>query len=196
MSNLNLLVIESEKKKRRPSENADVSFNSISVGGPAGITISKDGNGNFDFAAKTLSNVATPVLGTDAANKDYVDGVKTFTNIEGATISLNQIVFESSSGNVELARADDLLNTGTTFGIVVDATVPNLATGNIAVKPGPIIGGFTGLTVNAPVYVSRVTAGALTQSLTGFLAGEHVVIVGFAISATQIIFEPAYKVEY
>ena len=238
MANIDLLVIESEKKKRRPSEGLSPSFGTVSVGGASPIAISKDNNGNFDFAALKLSNLASPTLASDAATKEYVDltvqgldpliagdgvditgggvisvkpaddsievsvaGVKagftkSFTNVQGSTITGGQVVYEPAADNVRLAKADQALNYGTTIGIVADASIANAASGKVFVRPGATIGGFSGLVVNQALYVSRTTAGSLTQSLAGFLPGEHVVSVGTALDANTIIFNPEYKVEF
>lgn len=352
MANIDLLVLESEKKKRRPSESVSPTFATISVGGVTPIQISRDGSGNFNFAGLKLSDLADPTLPGDAATKGYVDlitqgldpkasvrvlspvnvalsgstpliidlitlannerillgnqttgqdngiyvvtisgptytlarstdadtsgkvnpcmytfieegtvhadqgwllttnspitlgttpltfsqfsgsgaivagnginiasgnivsvvaadssldvsvsGVKvdftrTFTNVESSTIASGQVVYESASGNVRLARADEPIGSGTTIGVVADASIANTVAGKVFVKPGAIIGGFAGLTVNLPLYISRTVFGSLTQSLVGFIAGEHVVLVGTAIDANTIIFNPSYEVEF
>jgi hypothetical protein len=132
----------------------------------------------------------------DFRNKLDKDSLKNFTNIEGGTITQGQVVFESSEGNVELARADDPLKPGTVIGLVYDASIDDGVIGKVIIKPGYRMGGYTGLTVGVQCVVSRTTAGDITQSLTGWVSGEHVFYVGEAISSTEIIFNPKYEVEY
>jgi len=117
------------------------------------------------------------------------------TNTEGATISANQIVFENSFTSVQLAQATDALNEGTVFGCVANATILNTAVGDIYVEY-QVIDGFTGLTSNLPCYLSRATAGAVVQNLTGFVAGDHVIKLGTALSATKLLWEPEYDYEF
>lgn len=124
------------------------------------------------------------------------DFAEPFTNVEGSAITRGQIVFESSAGSVELARADDLLDPGKRVGVVADTSIADSTIGNIFVVPGIKIFGFTGLTVTLPVFISRTTAGAITQNLTGFTAAEHVVRLGWAISSQEILFAPDYDFEY
>jgi len=345
MANLDLLVIESSQKKRKPSQDEDLTVNSIQIGGAVNISITKDGSGNFSFGTKRLGDVAVPVFDTDATNKVYVDskdpkesvrlastgnvaltgstplsidgvtvadanrlllknqssgaenGIYTaaitgptytltrafdsdttgkvspglhtfveegttlassgwllttsnpivlgttalafsqftgsslsagdgiqilsdvvsvvsgnssikvtpsgvqvdysedFTNGQGSSIIEGQVVFESSSGVVELASGSSALNFGTVIGVVGQASIANAALGEIIIKPGCIIGGYVGLAVNSPVYIHPTIVGATIQSSATFIAGQHLVVLGMAISATQIKFNPQYKFE-
>ena len=124
------------------------------------------------------------------------DFTEPFTNIEGSTITKGQVVFESTAGSVELARADDALDPGKRVGIVADDSIADTAIGNVYVVPGLKIFGFTGLIVTEPIFVSRTTAGAITQSLTGFTPTEHVVRLGWAVSSQEILFAPDYDFEF
>lgn len=146
---------------------------------------------NINKLAETaIRNRDTFVL--DELN-DFADP---FTNVEGSDITIGQIVFESSTGNVELARADDALDPGKRIGIVADKTIADAAIGNVFTVPGVRIFGFTGLTVGQPIFVSRTTPGAMTQNLTGFVSTEHVFRLGWAISAEEILFSPQYDFEF
>ena len=365
MANLDLLVIESSQKKRKPSQDQNLTVNSIQIGGVVNISITKDGSGNFSFGTKRLADVASPTFDTDAATKAYVDakdakdsvrlasvvdvpltgstpltidgitvantnrlllknqsagaengiylasvsgptytltrsfdantdgkvtaglhtfveegtangdtgwllstnnpivlgtttlafvrftgsnltagdgiqilsntisvkvsdlvgdgladdgannlqvvsadssikvgpsGVKVdytedFTNGQGSTILLGEVVFESASGTVTLVSGSSSLNFGSTIGIVGQASIANAAIGEITIKPGSIVGGYSGLLVNSPVYIHPTTPGAIIQSSATFVAGQHLVVLGMAISATQIMFDPKYKFE-
>lgn len=125
-----------------------------------------------------------------------VDETQTFTNAEGSAVSRAQIVWESSPGSFELARADDSISHGNIIGVVSDNSIAIAAAGQIYIKPGSRINGFTGLTVNQPLYVSKTTAGSITQSLSGFVATDNVIRLGVALSDTEIMFLPDYDFEY
>jgi len=198
MANLDLLVIESEKKKRKSSQTQNLTLSALTIGATGGIVLSKDGNGNWDFNAKTLSNVADPVLAGDAVTLGFLNGLdaRTFTNVQGSTITVNQIVFESSTGNVQLASGSSNLNIGTLVGLVNQASIANAASGSILLRAGKIVSGFSGLVVNTPVYIHPTSAGGLTQSLAGFTPGMRLFEVGEAVSATEILFTPTFQFEY
>jgi hypothetical protein len=128
-------------------------------------------------------------------NRNVKDrNVVTRTNIEGATILENQIVFENGFGNVQLAQANDVLSEGTTFGVVASGTILNTAIGYVYIE-NQNIDGFSGL-VAGPVYLSRTVAGGISQSLAGFVPGEHVIKLGTAVSATRILWQPEYDYEF
>lgn len=133
---------------------------------------------------------------SDMRNRIDADVYKKYTNVEGSTINRTQFVFESSAGNVELVRADDALKPGTVIAIVYDTTVDDATIGRFVVKFGYRMKGFSGLVVGAPCYISRTTAGAISQNLTGWLTGEHVFYLGEALASDEIIFNPEYEVEY
>jgi len=129
----------------------------------------------------------------DNRNRKDRDTVKR-TNVEGSTIVANQIVFEASFGNVQLAQANDALSEGTTFGVVASDTVLTGEIGEVYLA-NQNINGFTGLTFG-PVYLSRTVAGGVVQSLAGFVPGDHVVKLGTAVSATRILWQPEYDYEF
>jgi hypothetical protein len=118
------------------------------------------------------------------------------TNDNSSAITVGQVVYIKANGNVDLAQANVANLADFHLGIVKDASIAPAASGLVTVRDGEIIGGFSGLTPGQRVYVSRSTAGALTQSLAGFVAGEFVYAVGRAISATQISFDPEFLFEY
>lgn len=164
-----------------------------------------------DLGVTTVKLAATSVtaakLGSDVAGAgltggngsalavDYTNG-STMTNDNAGTISAGQVVYLKTNGHVDLARADTSNLDAGALGLVQDATIATTAAGKIALKQGDIVGGFSSLTVGATCYVSRVTAGAVTQSLSGFVSGEYVYQVGRAISATQILFDPEFQFQY
>jgi hypothetical protein len=124
------------------------------------------------------------------------DGSRSYTNDNGSAITIGQIVYIKTDGDVDLAQATVAAIADAQLGIVKDASIASAADGLIFVKDGSIISGFTGLTIGAKLYVSRATAGAYTQSLAGFVAGEMVYSLGRAISATEIAFDPEFEFEF
>ena len=140
-------------------------------------------------AISDVTGLQTALDDKAVAADDYVSK----TNKEGAEISIRKFVFGSADGQVQLAQANDSLGEGTWLGCVKAATIANDASGQIW-RPGKgkVIGGFSGLTVGTPIYLSRSSAGGYTQSLAGFVAGEHVISLGKVESATELSFNPEY----
>jgi len=116
-----------------------------------------------------------------------------FVNDNAGTINAGQVVYVKSNGAVDLAIASLGAGLNVKLAIVADATIATTATGSFKVAAGSVVSGYTGLTPGGKVYVSRDTAGSLTQSLTGFVATEAVVCVGKALSATVIEFNPEFE---
>ena len=233
MANLDLLVIQSERKKRRPSQDVDLDVNSIIVGG-LGIT---EVGGNLDFGGVKLTNAADPTDAQDVATKAYVDLVggggssltagdgiditsdvisvvpaddsivvdssgvsvnyaRSLTNEQGSTISATQVVYGSSFGAVSLVSGASSIGPGSVFGVVKDASIADTATGDVYIKPGAIIPGYSSLTIGEPIYVHQSTPGAIIQSTAGFNAGDHLVQIGTALTATSVLFDPLYILQF
>jgi len=148
--------------------------------------------GGGGSALSVNTGVGTKIL-SDAVVADYATAL---TNDNAGTISISEIVYIKSNGNVDLAQATTAGLADVELGIVEAATIATTASGSIIVRRGAIASGFTGLTPGVRVYVSRSTAGAVTQSLSGFVAGEFVYSVGHALTATQVIFDPQFVLEY
>lgn len=150
---------------------------------------------NTAFAAKSTSDLA------EGTNKYFTNAravaaltEEALVNDEGATVTALQIGVRVA-GKFQLAiAADAALKEGCSLYVVKDASILDQVSGGFY-KHGADIPGFTGLTVDAPVYVSRTTAGGYTQSLTGFVTGEKVVLLGTAKSATELEFKPEYLFE-
>jgi len=122
---------------------------------------------------------------------------RAFTNGQGGAVAhtIRQVVYQSVFGSmIKAVATDTALNEGSVFAMVRDASIADTASGAYYLPGrGTLVPGFTGLTVNAPVYLSRSTPGGFTQSLAGFVAGESVVTLGWAVSATELEFNPAYE---
>jgi hypothetical protein len=147
------------------------------------------GNGSaIDVNAGTAIKIDTDAVAVDFAS--------TKTNDNASAITVGQIVYVKADGDVDLAKAD-VANLDTfELGVVEDASIAATESGKIVLRRGAIIGGFSGLTPGQHLYVSRATAGAYQQNLTGFVAGEFVYSVGRAISATELLFNPEFMFEY
>lgn len=159
------------------------------------IASSVAGDGLAGGAGSALSvNVGDGVrIASDAVALDYA---KTMTNDNAGAITVRQIVYVKSDGDVDLALASVASLHGAQIGIVRDASIASASSGAINLRTGALIGGFSGLTPGAKQYVSRSSAGAMTESLSGFVAGEFVVEIGHAVSATEIVFNPQFLFEY
>jgi hypothetical protein len=136
------------------------------------------------------------------AVKTYVDtavagaaNLTTKTNDNAGSITVGQVVYIKSNGNVDLAQATISTLDENELLIVKDASIATTASGSFYAA-GSIVPGFTGLTPGKTVYVSRATAGAVTQDLSAFVAGEQVYAIGRAISATEVTFDPDFIMEY
>ena len=117
-------------------------------------------------------------------------------NDNASAITVGKVVYIKANGNVDLAIASTANLSDFQVGIVQAASIAAAGTGNIYVKNGVLLSGFTGLIPGQKVWVSRSAAGSLTQSLTGFVAGEFVYSVGRAVSATQIDYNPISEFQY
>lgn len=185
-----------------------------SVNGQAGPSVTLDSDditegasnlyyteAHFDasLAAKSTADLAegSNLYYTDARVDSRVGIVKSYVNGEAGDITVRQIVVKDATGKAKLALANQSLSKGSHFMMVKDATIATTASGNFyEPKKGTRVSGFVGLTADAPVYIDRATAGAYTQDLSAFVSGEHVVSIGYAVSATEIVFDPQYEFQF
>lgn len=144
---------------------------------------------------KLNSNVVGIGLQISATGEIEDDDVQLLQNDDASAFSAGEFGIIESDGNVVKLQANYAGTIGIASGFVVAlASVASGATGKFAVG-SVVVGGFTGLSEELPVYVSRTTKGSYIQSLSGFVAGEHIVKLGKAISQTKIKFEPEYVAE-
>jgi hypothetical protein len=115
---------------------------------------------------------------------------KSFTNDNGSAITVRQIVFVKSNGNVDLADKSSINDVK--LAIVADTSIASAAAGLCHFKQGTLISGFSGLTPGASYFVGA--AGAITATAPA-VVGERVYKVGQAISATELEFAPEFIVE-
>ena len=118
---------------------------------------------------------------------------KSLQNDNASPITIRQAVIIEADGNVDLASKANASN-DVSVGIVEDASISAAASGNIYVRRGAIIPGFSGLTPGDKVYVGA-TAGSITQDISAYAAGEFAHRIGRALSATEIEFDPEFEIE-
>jgi len=222
-SDLGLQIISGVMSVKRATSNASNVAAAINLSASgAGVrvddsTIEADGT-NFRLQLKdagvTAAKLAAATAGaglTGGAGSAYAvgaaDGIKvgaddvavdyaaSFVNDNAGTISIRQIAYVKSNGNIDLANASQsTYDLGTLFVMVEDATIATTSTGKAVTRVGKIQPGFSGLTVGSPIYLSRSSAGGYQQDLTGFVSGDQVISLGRVVSATSIEWNP--KLEY
>lgn len=151
------------------------------------------GNG-LDLTGNQFSVVAGDAIKVGASVA--VDFAVNLVNDNASAITQNQVVYVKADGDVDLAQATIANLFNFALGIVEPSSIASAATGKIVVRRGAIISGLSGLTPGRKQYLSRATAGAMTESLTGFVAGEFVYSVGRALSSTTMIFDPQFEFEF
>jgi hypothetical protein len=161
---------------------------------PTQLNTSVAGNGLTGGGGSALAVLAADTSVVVTSGGVAVNAYSSFTNDNAGTISAGQIVYIKTNGHVDLASNTNASNLFQ-IGIVKDATIATTASGKITVGEGVQVGGFSSLTPGAPVYVSN-TAGAVTQSTAGFTAGQFLYQVGYALTATTIVFEPQFLIEW
>lgn len=144
------------------------------------------------FEATTASN-GIKKSGFDIQRDDTVSK----TNDNGSAITVRKVVYVKSNGNVDLALATNSALAASDLGLVYDTSISSGAPGAITVRQGALVSGFTGLTPGAEYYVDNSTAGLINlYSAITWAAGDQVVRVGRALSATELLFDPEFYFEY
>lgn len=142
-----------------------------------------------DFEATTASN-GIKLVGRDIRRDD----AKTLVNDNASAITVRKIVYIKADGDVDLAAADVANLSDFALGVVEDASIAAAASGKIVVRPGAIIGGFSGLTPGLEYYVDKAAPGSMVDLASLTLAsGDTLYFVGRAISATELCFDPRYE---
>jgi len=129
------------------------------------------------------------------SNDVAVDYTKSLVNNDAGTITVRQVVWVRTDGQVGLADANTSGLGVLKIGVVYDATIATTAAGLITVRDGAVIPGYTGLTIGKKVYIGKGTPGAYTQDISTYTTGDHVYRVGYAVSATEVEFSPEYEIE-
>ena len=120
------------------------------------------------------------------------------TNDNGGSITVRQAVYVKANGNVDLALADgSVALEDFAIGLVAVASIATTAAGNILFAKGDLVSGFSGLTPGRKYYVSRTSGGAIAlYSAISWVAGDKVQMVGRALSATVLEFDPSFEFQY
>ena len=117
-------------------------------------------------------------------------------NDNAGSITMGQPVWmDTLGGGVDLTKADSLL-TSYCFGVVGDASIATTATGNIVHRGVVTLADWTAITgseslTNGETYfVDPANAGKLVTAAPS-TTGEFIMLVGRAISATELLVEPS-----
>ena len=130
----------------------------------------------------------------DSINVPYSGAVEiTQTNANSGSIVIGQAVYSSSADNVNLAEAN-ASGTSKVIGLVATTSISTTSTGQIAVDGilsattgqwDAIAGTTGGLTFGTNYYLSPSTAGSLTSTAPS-TTGQYIVLIGIAISTTEL----------
>ena len=149
-----------------------------------------------DLITQTLTSGDTTHAPSSDAVISYVASqvgsgtTASLVNDNAGTITIRQVVYIKSNGNVDLARANAASTSLNGLGLVAAATIATTASGLVTVSPGTRITGFSGLTPGAAYFLSDATAGALTTTAPSATVGNVIRQVGYALSATEFVFLP------
>lgn len=114
-----------------------------------------------------------------------------FQNANAGTLAVRDVVYVKSDGTVDKLSGQTSSGEISAVGVNV-ASLATTVTGPIYVRAGAVISGYSALTQGAAVYVHPSTAGSTTQSLAGFGTTDNVIQLGWAVSATELLFQPHY----
>lgn len=131
-------------------------------------------------------------LSGGSGSKVAVDYTVQMTSSAAGPITARQPVYIKSDGTIDLASASSSSITVSAIGLAA-ATIAPAATGAVTFRRGAIVSGFSGLTPGSEVYLSKATAGTLVQTTAGFDANTDLIAVGWAKSATEVIYAPFQK---
>lgn len=142
---------------------------------------------NADVAGKGLQQASDGALETNV--------VMILQNDDAASFAAGEFGIIEADGNVVKVDAQVAgQNLGTSYVMALEA-IASAASGKFAVGMYKL-GGFSGLAEESPVYLHLTTLGGYQQNLTSFAAGDHIVLLGQAVSATEIVFNPKYVAEF
>lgn len=130
-----------------------------------------------------------------ALKRNIADQYKSLVNDNAGSITIRQLVYIKSNGAVDLAKANAAGTALGTLGFVFDATIATTVAGNITIQQGTRIGGFSSLTPGAPQFMSAATAGAITETAPAATTNNVIRVVGYAVSASEIVFQPELGTE-
>jgi hypothetical protein len=104
----------------------------------------------------------------------------------GATVSIRDAVYVSSSGTVSQASASPPTAANLTVGICVAKPTPLTATVQYAGETAV----FSGLLVAGATYYLDTVAGQITNSVAGHTTGDSIQVVGVAKDSNTLVINP------
>jgi hypothetical protein len=102
-------------------------------GSNTNVNLVPQGTGTVDVASKRITNVATPTGDTDAANKGYVDAVKTGLNVKDAARIATTAALTVAYVNGTAGVGATLTNAGTLAALTLDS-IPAVVGDRVLVK--------------------------------------------------------------
>lgn len=171
-----------------------------------------------DWAAKKIENLGAPDSDDDAPRRDTIVSLveavglalasgknikliqaltanHTWSGITavltaGAALTRGQAVYCGGDSKMELADADAAASMPV-IALLCPATLADNVAGEFLLH-GFMRDDTWGWTIGGLLYAS-LTAGALTQDVSGYTTPDQVQVVGIAITATIILFSPSYE---
>jgi hypothetical protein len=123
-----------------------------------------------------------------------VDFAKSLVNDNASAITAGNIVFIKPTGAVDLADKSTASNE-VEIGMVEDISIPSLSAGQVIVRRGCVVYGLIGLVPGRLYHVNTSGTMDLYENIA-FAPGDYVYIVGRALSATELLFNPSFDFEY
>ena len=113
--------------------NSDGAVTVTAGGTNTNVNLVPNGSGTVDVASKRITNVATPTGDTDAANKSYVDAVKTGLNVKDAARLATTAALTVTYANGTAGVGATLTNAGTLAALTLDS-VPVVSGDRVLIK--------------------------------------------------------------
>jgi hypothetical protein len=146
-----------------------------------------------DVSLKIANDAYLGELLVKTINGVVENSFKVLTNDEGVTIDALKVV-GLFGANYELVSKDTGSLDEIALGLTLDQ-VDDQDEGRVLVKSGVVVKGLSGLTSGADYYLDGAGDIALYGDIT-YAAGNGVVKIGKAISATELRFMPVFDFEY
>ena len=138
--------------------NQGVSFTSLGGGIFQGSLFVGE---TLDVNGKNIINVATPILGTDAVNRDYIDSLTGFTQ--------GQVLVGASGGDFITSYPSFTFNTDGTLGVPYTSTGTLNVSGNANILGGLDVNGTNIINVATPILgTDAVNKDYITEALGSF----------------------------
>jgi len=168
-------------------DSDDITIGTGTATGTRGKVI-LDGS-EIDASSTKITNLTDGTALTDAATYGQVKGleVRALVNDTGAQVAKGYVGFVDADGKVSAAGAGVASIYKKRIVVCADTTIDDQSSGNWLVLPSRSVGaasGESGMTIGEEVYLSS-TAGQIEQTITNITAGHAIILLGYAISATD-----------